>query len=62
VATTPNQWLSVSAVCADLGVSRGTLNAWRRDGRFPSGKRLPNNSVRFAASDVAAFLDSLVPA
>ena len=60
-ATSPS-WLTIAAVCDELGVSKSTVNAWRRDGRFPQGKRLPNGSVRYAAADVAEFIDSLAAA
>jgi len=52
-------FITLAAVCEQLGVSRGTVNAWRRDGRFPKGKRLPNGHVRYSPADVAAFIDSL---
>ena len=55
-------WLTLAAVCEELGVSRNTLSDWRKDGRFPAGKRLPNGSLRFKATEVAAFLDALAAA
>ncbi|HEY1825418.1 MAG TPA: helix-turn-helix domain-containing protein [Acidimicrobiales bacterium] len=57
--STPATRLTISAVCEELGISRNTLSDWRKDGRFPAGKRLPNGSVLFKAEDVAKFIDSL---
>ena len=51
--------ITLAAVCEELSISRSTANAWRRDGRFPKGKRLPNGHVRYAPATVAAFIDSL---
>jgi predicted site-specific integrase-resolvase len=39
---TPVVFKTLADVCDQLGVSRNTVNAWRRDGRFPLGRRLPN--------------------
>jgi predicted DNA-binding transcriptional regulator AlpA len=59
MSDTSPPFITLAAVCEQLGVSRSTANAWRRDGRFPKGKRLPNGHVRYAAADVEAFIDSL---
>lgn len=53
-------WLTFPQVCDELGVSRGTLNAWRRDGRFPAFKRLPNGSLRLRRADLEAWSECLV--
>jgi predicted DNA-binding transcriptional regulator AlpA len=58
----PPVFITLADVCDQLGVSRNTVNAWRRDGRFPQGKRLPNGQVRYAVVDVEAFIDSLAAA
>jgi predicted DNA-binding transcriptional regulator AlpA len=52
-------FVTIAAVCEQLGISRSTANAWRRDGRFPKGKRLPNGHVRYSPADVKDFIDSL---
>jgi predicted DNA-binding transcriptional regulator AlpA len=62
VSATSPSWLTLAAVCDELSVSKSTFNAWRRDGRFPQGKRLPNGSLRFKATEVAVFIDSLAAA
>jgi predicted DNA-binding transcriptional regulator AlpA len=62
VSTTPETpvvFITLADVCDQLGVSRNTVNAWRRDGRFPQGRRLPNGQVRYAETDVAAFIVNL---
>ena len=58
----PPVFITLADVCDQLGVSRNTVNAWRRDGRFPQGKRLPNGLLRFKATEVAVFIDSLAAA
>jgi predicted DNA-binding transcriptional regulator AlpA len=62
VSTTPDTpvvFITLAAICDQLGVSRNTVNAWRRDGRFPQGRRLPNGRVRYAVSDVESFIENL---
>lgn len=48
--------LTQAEVLALLGVSRPTLWAWRRDGRFPGAVRIGPNSIRWRESDVRAWL------
>ena len=48
--------LTQAHVLALLGVSRPTLWAWRREGRFPEALRIGPNSIRWRESDIRAWL------
>jgi prophage regulatory protein len=60
--TPPPPLLKVTDVLARLGVSRVTLWAWRRAGRFPAPIRIGPNSIRWRASDVEAWERTRPPA
>ena len=45
-------------VRAMLGVSRATLWRWRKDGGFPSPRKIGPNSIAWRREDVAAWLES----
>ncbi|WP_206330565.1 AlpA family transcriptional regulator [Modestobacter sp. KNN46-3] len=59
--TTVGEWMNVEEVCELVGVSRSTLDDWRkRDvNPFPAPRKLPNRSLRYRRADVAAWLDAL---
>ncbi len=51
--------LTLAAVCQELGVSRSTLDDWRRTGRGPVFKKLPNGSLRITREALDAWLATL---
>ena len=40
------EWLTVEDICEALKISRCTWDKWRRDGRTPRCKKLPNGHLR----------------
>jgi excisionase family DNA binding protein len=61
VATTPintRERLTVSEVCADLGVSRSTFYEWRIKGTAPRCIKLPNGEIRIRRVELERWLDS----
>lgn len=50
--------LSVTEVCAELGISRSTFYDWRTKGTAPRCFKLPNGEIRIRRSDFDAWLDS----
>lgn len=50
--------LTISDVCADLGVSRRTFYEWRAKGRAPRCITLPNGSLRIRRSEYQRWLAS----
>lgn len=48
--------LSAAALCELLDISRVSLWAWRRDGRFPAPVRLGPNRIAWRKADVAEWL------
>lgn len=51
--------LTVTAICADLGVSRRTFYEWRAKGRAPKCIALPNGELRVDAAEYDRWLASL---
>ncbi|WP_430642634.1 helix-turn-helix transcriptional regulator [Bradyrhizobium japonicum] len=43
---------------AELGVSRPTLQRYRREGKGPAWFRLPGGAVRYRRSDVDLWLEA----
>ena len=52
------EWLTVAELCEELKISRHTLDKWRRDGRAPMAKKLPNGQLRFRRADVEAWIEA----
>jgi excisionase family DNA binding protein len=50
--------LTISEVCADLGISRRTFYEWRAKGRAPRCITLPNGSLRIRRSEYQRWLAS----
>jgi len=55
-------WMTYQEVCDELGVTRNTIDKWKRSGRFIEGKRLPNGQLRYRREDLELFMESLVAA
>jgi prophage regulatory protein len=53
--------LKKSEVLTLLGISKNTLDRYRRAGTFPRPMMLGPKSPRWRWSDVKAFIDALVP-
>jgi excisionase family DNA binding protein len=58
MTTKPQIWLTMREVCAQLGVSRSTIDDWRRRGAGPEFKRLPNGSLRIRQSTLDEWVDA----
>ena len=54
-----SSWLTMSEVMEELGVSRSTVDGWRRDGRCPKFVKLPSGSLRMRRADLNVWVDSL---
>lgn len=54
-----DQWLTLTDVCEELGVARSSLDAWRRDDRFPKFRKLPNGGLRLRRSELDLWTESL---
>ena len=50
--------LTVSDICADLGISRRTFYEWRAKQRAPRCIRLPNGDLRIRRSEYQRWLNS----
>jgi predicted DNA-binding transcriptional regulator AlpA len=59
MSTKTDPWLSYEDVLADLDVARSTLDDWRRSGRGPIFKRLPNRELRIRSSAYDAWAQAL---
>jgi predicted site-specific integrase-resolvase len=58
VATT-DPWITAEAAREQLGVADSTWRTWRRDGRGPQCRRLPNGELRLRQSTLDTFMDAL---
>jgi excisionase family DNA binding protein len=54
------EWLSVADLCGELGVTRSTIEKWKRKSQLPLYRKLPNGRLLFDSEDVAEWLDSLL--
>jgi predicted DNA-binding transcriptional regulator AlpA len=54
------QWLTLTDVCEELGIARSSLDAWRRDDRFPKFRKLPNGGLRLRRSELDIWTESLL--
>ena len=52
-------WLTMSEVMEELGVSRSTVDGWRKDARCPKFTKLPSGGLRLRRADLDAWLDAL---
>lgn len=52
-------WLTVTEICRDLGISRSTFDDWRAKRCAPKCIRLPNGALRIRRADYQAWLDKL---
>ena len=52
-------WMTMEQVCDELGIGRSTIDTWRRLGRGPRFKRLPNGSLRIQREALDSWLDTL---
>ncbi len=57
-----NTWMTMSELMEWLGVSRSTVDGWRKDGRCPKFAKLPSGGLRTRRSDWETYLDGLVTA
>jgi excisionase family DNA binding protein len=55
------KWMNYQEAMSYLGVSRSTLDLWRRDGRLTFAK-LPNGQLRIRMADLDSWLEELVVA
>jgi predicted DNA-binding transcriptional regulator AlpA len=53
------RWLTMQEVCEDLGVARSTVDDWRKKGRGPVFKKLPNGSLLIDRRDYEEWLTCL---
>ena len=55
------EWISVSTVLAELGITRSTLDGWRKNkvNPFPKFTRMPNGSLLLKRIDLETFMESL---
>jgi hypothetical protein len=53
------EWLTVSEVLVELGISEDTWKKWRLRRVAPPAKRLPNGSLRIRRGDLDRWLDGL---
>jgi excisionase family DNA binding protein len=60
-ATSGSDWLNYFQAMDVLGVSRSTLDGWRKSGRLVFSK-LPNGQLRIRYKELDAWLESLVEA
>jgi excisionase family DNA binding protein len=59
--TPSSDWLNYPQAMEVIGVSRSTLDGWRRSGQLVFSK-LPNGQLRIRRADLDAWLESLVEA
>jgi len=55
------KWMTYQEAMDYLGVSRSTLDLWRRGGRLTFAK-LPNGQLRIRTADLDTWLEDLVVA
>ena len=53
-------WLTLTDVCEELGIARSSLDAWRRDDRFPKFRKLPDGGLRLRRSELDIWTESLL--
>lgn len=53
---TPQTFLTVKELCAELGVAKSTFYDWCAKGRAPRQIKLPNGSIRIRRSDLENWL------
>ncbi len=58
IKTQADEFLSVKAVRARIGVSRTTILEWSKAGRFPKPRRLGDKRVAWLASEVSEWMQS----
>lgn len=61
MATSGSDWLNYFQAMDILGVSRSTLDGWRKSGCLVFSK-LPNSQLRIRRAELDAWLESLVEA
>lgn len=54
----PRERLTVTEVCAELGVSRSTFYEWRKKAKGPRCIRLPNGDLRVRRAELERWLDA----
>ncbi|MEU0719315.1 helix-turn-helix domain-containing protein [Streptomyces lavendulocolor] len=54
-----DEWIPLSDVLAEIGITRATYYRWRNRGYAPEVKRLPNGHLRVRRSVLDAFLNDL---
>lgn len=54
-----DEWLSLTEVLDEIGITRATYYRWRNRGYGPEVRRLPNGHLRVRRSVLDAFLDDL---
>lgn len=51
--------LTISEVCAELGIARSTFYDWRAARKAPRCLKLPNGDIRIHRTDLETWLESL---
>jgi hypothetical protein len=51
--------MSQTDILIELDISRSTLAKWRREGRGPAFKKLPNGELRIRRADFDAWVSAL---
>ncbi|GGS86357.1 MULTISPECIES: helix-turn-helix transcriptional regulator [Streptomyces] len=54
-----DEWLPLTDVLAEIGITRATYYRWRNRGYGPEVKRLPNGHLRVRRSALDTFLNEL---
>ncbi|WP_267242845.1 helix-turn-helix transcriptional regulator [Streptomyces sp. PR69] len=54
-----DEWLPLTEVLEEIGITRATWYRWRNRGYGPEVKRLPNGHLRIRRSSLDAFLNEL---
>ncbi|MEV4425009.1 helix-turn-helix domain-containing protein [Streptomyces sp. NPDC049602] len=54
-----DEWIPLTDVLAEIGITRATYYRWRNRGYGPEVKRLPNGHLRVRRSVLDAFLNEL---
>jgi prophage regulatory protein len=54
------QLLRISKLSANIGVSRSTIWAWVKAGKFPKPIKLAENTTVWSAADIEAWLKSRI--
>ena len=55
----PQDRLTITQLCKELGISRSTFYEWRAKGRAPRCIKLPNGEIRIRRTEFERWLDSL---